>query len=86
MAELRLPNPPTRVRFFHGPPNYSDTRLTYTITYIIKRPYMTRVRYFIMGRPTGDVFQWHDTNDGKAGGTASSVSVCEGERLTALLR
>ena len=47
---------------------------------------MTRVRYFIMGRPTGDVFQWHDTNDGKAGGTASSVSVCEGERLTALLR
>jgi hypothetical protein len=41
---------------------------------------------FIMGRPTGDVFQWHGTIDGKAGGTASSVSVCGGERLTALLR
>ncbi len=75
-----------RVRFLHGPPINSDTQLTYTVTYIIKRPYMTRVRYFIMERPTGDVFQWHGTNDGKAGGTVSSVSVCEGERVTALLR
>ena len=40
---------------------------------------MTRVRYFIMRRPTGDVFQWHDTDDGKAGGTVSSVSVRGGE-------
>jgi len=36
---------------------------------------------FIMERPTGDEFQWHGTNDGKAGGSVSSVSVCEGERL-----
>ena len=39
-----------------------------------------------MERPTGDVFQWHGTYDGKAGGTASSVSAGEGECLTALLR
>jgi hypothetical protein len=41
---------------------------------------------FIMGRSAGDVFQRHGANDGKAGGTASSVSVRGGECLTALLR